>query len=72
VESEAARWKKAAEPVIDNYIKKMVGKGFSEDEIRGWISFIKERIEYYTKKQIAYRIPSVAGPAEMRPENIGK
>ena len=71
-DEEAARWKKAAEPVLNNYIKKMVGKGFSEDEVRGWISFIKERIDYYTKKQISYRIPSVAGPAKMRPENIGK
>ena len=71
-DQEAARWRKAAEPVIDNYVKKMAGKEFSEDEIRGWISFIKERIDYYTKKQVAFRIPSASGPAEMRPENIGK
>ena len=29
-------------------------------------------IEYYTKKQIEYRIPSPGGPVAMRPENIGK
>jgi TRAP-type C4-dicarboxylate transport system substrate-binding protein len=71
-DEEAARWKKAAEPVVDNHIKKLVRKGFSESEVRGWISFLKERIDYYTKKQIQYRIPSPAGPAAMRPENIGK
>ena len=71
-DAEAARWKKAVEPVIANYVKTMVGKGFAESEVNGWISFLRERIEYYTKKQIEYRIPSPAGPAEMRPENIGK
>jgi TRAP-type C4-dicarboxylate transport system substrate-binding protein len=71
-DAEAARWKKAVEPVIANYVKTMVGKGFAESEVNGWISFLRERIEYYSKKQIEYRIPSPAGPAEMRPENIGK
>jgi len=71
-DGEAVRWKKAAEPVIKDYVKKMVGKDFSENEVQGWISFLRERVDYYTKKQIEYRIPSVAGPAEMRTENIGK
>ena len=46
----------------------MVGKGFSEAEVRGWIKFIQERIDFWTKKQITYRIPSAAGPPEMKPE----
>ncbi|MBW1736612.1 MAG: TRAP transporter substrate-binding protein [Deltaproteobacteria bacterium] len=71
-DEEAAKWKKATEPVIDNYVKKMVGKGFSEDEVKGWVAFLRERVAYYTKKQIDYRIPSVAGPSAMRPENIAK
>ena len=69
---EAARWEKAVEPVIANYVKTMVGKGFAESEVNGWISFLRERIEYYTKKQIEYRIPSPVGPEGMRPEDIGK
>jgi len=69
---EAARWVKAVQVVIDNHVKKMVGKGFSESEVRGWISFLKERNEYYTKKQIEYRIPSSSGPDAMKPENILK
>ncbi len=71
-DKEAARWNKAVEPVIDNQVKRLVGKGFSESEVRGWISYLKERIDYYTKKQIEYRIPSPTGPDAMRPENIGK
>ncbi|MFH1830691.1 MAG: TRAP transporter substrate-binding protein [Pseudomonadota bacterium] len=71
-EQEAARWKKAVEPVIDGCIKRMVGKGFKESDLNSWIAFLQERIGYYTKKQIEYRIPSATGSAEMRPENIGK
>jgi TRAP-type C4-dicarboxylate transport system substrate-binding protein len=66
--SEAARWKEAVEPVIENYIKTMVGKGFSEAEVKGWIKFLQDRTEYWLKKQIEMRIPSVAGPPEIRPE----
>lgn len=71
-DEEVGRWEKATTPVIDIYIKRMVGKGYPESEIRGWISFMKERRDYYTKKQIEYRIPSPTGPKAMRPENIGK
>jgi TRAP-type C4-dicarboxylate transport system substrate-binding protein len=71
-EAEAARWQQAVEPVIDDYVKKMVEKGFPESEVRGWISLLRERNEYYTKKQIEYFIPSASGPGAMRLENIGK
>lgn len=64
---EAAKWMEAVEPVIDNYVKEMVGKGYSETEVRGWIEFIKERTEYWTERQILLRIPSPTGPEEMRP-----
>jgi len=71
-DKEAAGWNKAVESVVDNQVKRLAGKGFSESEVRGWISYLKERIDYYTKKQIEYRIPSPTGPDVMRPENIGK
>ncbi len=54
---EAARWVKAVQVVVDNQVKKLVGKGFSESDVRGWISFLKERNEYYAKKQSEYLIP---------------
>jgi hypothetical protein len=66
--SEVPKWQAAVEPVIDNYVKKMVGKGHSEAEVRGWIKFLRERTDYWTKKQITLRIPSVSGPPEVRPE----
>jgi TRAP-type C4-dicarboxylate transport system substrate-binding protein len=65
--SELPKWQEAVKPVFDNYVKRMVGKGYSETEVRGWIKFLRERGDYWTKKQIALRIPSAAGPPEVRP-----
>ncbi len=45
----------------------MTSKGFAEAEVRGWIKYLKERTEYWTKKQMEFRIMSVTGPPEMRP-----
>ena len=64
---EVIRWKKATEPVIENYVKEMVGKEYPEAEVRGWIKFLRERIDYWTKKQIWLGIKSPTGPHEMRP-----
>ncbi|UCG65501.1 MAG: hypothetical protein JSW12_00125, partial [Deltaproteobacteria bacterium] len=66
-EYEAARWVKAAAPVIEDYIKDMVGKGYSEEEVRGWIKYIRDRMEYWTAKQIQLTIKSPTGPPAMRP-----
>lgn len=68
--SELPKWKAAVEPVIENYVKTMTGKGFSEAEVRGWIKFLRERSDYWTKKQIALRIPSAVGPPEVKPEAL--
>jgi len=67
-DQEGARWQKAVEPVITQYIKLMVGKGFSESEVKGWIDFMRDRIKYWTEKQMEYKIPSPTGPAGIRPE----
>jgi len=66
-DEEAARWQKATEPVIEGYVKDMVGKGHSETEVRGWLKFIRERMDYWTAKQIQLSIKSPTGPAGMRP-----
>lgn len=65
--AEAARWEEAAAPAVENYVEKMVDAGYTEAEVRGWIDFIQERIDYWTEKQIAYKILSLTGPEEMRP-----
>jgi TRAP-type C4-dicarboxylate transport system substrate-binding protein len=69
---EMARWVAAVEPVITDYVKRLVGLGFSEAEVKGWIAFLRERIEYWQQQQIALRIPSAAGPAGLKPEALEK
>jgi hypothetical protein len=71
-DQEGARWQKAAEVVITNSVKNLVGKGFSENEVKGWIDYMRERNKYWMAKQIEYKIPSPTGPAEVRPEAIAK
>lgn len=66
--SELAKWQVAVEPVIDDYVKRMVGKGHSEAEVRGWVKFMRERSDFWKEKQLALRIPSAAGPPELKPE----
>jgi TRAP-type C4-dicarboxylate transport system substrate-binding protein len=50
-DAEAAKWIKAVEPVIGDYKKNMAAKGYKEAEIDGWLSYIKERIEYWKKQE---------------------
>jgi TRAP-type transport system periplasmic protein len=57
-DAEAARWKKAVEPVIANYKKDMAGKGHDAATVDSWISFIKERIDYWHKQEQQKKIPS--------------
>lgn len=57
-EAETQRWIKAVEPVIADYRKDMVAKGFSAEEVNGWIKFIKERIEYWKGQEKARKIPT--------------
>jgi len=65
--AEAAKFKAAVEPVIDNYVANMVAKGYSEAEVRGWIDFLRERSDYWMAKQIGWHITSAAGPPEVTP-----
>jgi TRAP-type transport system periplasmic protein len=57
-DAEAARWIKAAEPVIDDYKKDLLSKGYKAKEIDGWLSFVKERIEYWKVQEKAKNIPT--------------
>jgi TRAP-type C4-dicarboxylate transport system substrate-binding protein len=65
-DDQVEKWKAATAPVVDNYIKDMTSKGYSESEVRGWISYLRERIDFWTKKQMEYRIPSPTGPVGMK------
>ncbi len=57
-DAENARWVKAAQPVIGDFKKDMVSKGYKAAEVDGWISFIKERIDYWKGQEKAQKIPT--------------
>ncbi len=48
---EVPKWKKAVSPVMGAYIKEMVGKGYTEKDMKERTDFINSRVEYWTKKQ---------------------
>jgi TRAP-type C4-dicarboxylate transport system substrate-binding protein len=71
-EQEAARWEKAVEPVIEDWIKAIGSKGYKQADAKAWVAYLRERIKYWTGKQIEYKIPSPTGPAAVRPEALAK
>jgi TRAP-type C4-dicarboxylate transport system substrate-binding protein len=57
-DAEVAKWMKAVEPVIGEYKKSMVSKGYKDADVDDWIKYIKERIDYWRKEQKKRGIPS--------------
>ena len=57
-DAESARWVKAVQPVIADYTKDLSNKGYKTAEVQGWLSFIKERIDYWKGQEKARKIPS--------------
>ncbi|MBA4418447.1 MAG: C4-dicarboxylate ABC transporter substrate-binding protein [Syntrophus sp. (in: bacteria)] len=57
-DAEQAKMVKAVEPVIADYKKDLVSKGYKAAEVDSWVAFIKERIEYWTAQEKAQKIPT--------------
>jgi TRAP-type transport system periplasmic protein len=55
---ESAKWVKAVQPVIADFKKDLIGKGYSESEVNSWLKFVGERIEYWKKQEKAKKIPT--------------
>lgn len=64
--AEEAKFQAASDQVIENYVKKMIGNGFAEAEVRGWIKYLKERSAEMLELQKFYQIKSTVGPPEVR------
>ena len=56
---EAARWQKAVEPVLNDYVRSMADKGYPAAESQRWIAFLRERIQYWSAQQASREIPSL-------------
>ena len=63
---EMERWTKATDKVVDTYMKERVAAGFSSDDIKSQIGFIKQRVGYWTGKQKEAGVKSISGPEEIR------
>lgn len=63
---ETERWARAVEPVIGQYVQRMVSRGYKEDEVRGWIKYLEERRDYLAQQQKALQIRSATGSKEFR------
>jgi TRAP-type transport system periplasmic protein len=57
-DAEAVKWVNAAQPVVTDFKKEFVSKGYTEKEVDSWITFVKERIEYWKGQEKANKIPS--------------
>ena len=57
-DAEQAKMVKAVEPVVANYKKDLVSKGFKTAEVDGWVNFIRERIEYWKGQEKALKVPT--------------
>jgi TRAP-type C4-dicarboxylate transport system substrate-binding protein len=51
-------WIRAVQPVIDDYKKDLVSKGYKAAEIDAWISFVNSRILYWKAQEKARKIPT--------------
>ena len=56
--AENAKWEKAAQPVVNDYKKDLVSKGYKPGEVDGWVNFVRERIEYWKEQEKIKGIPT--------------
>jgi TRAP-type C4-dicarboxylate transport system substrate-binding protein len=52
------KWIKAVRPVIEDYKKDMVSKGYKATEVDDWVSFVDKRILYWKGQERAKNIPT--------------
>ena len=57
-DAEIERWQKAIQPVIGEFKKTMVSKGFKETDVDSWLKFISERISYWKQEEKKRGIPT--------------
>ncbi|MBN2401592.1 MAG: TRAP transporter substrate-binding protein [Spirochaetes bacterium] len=56
--SESAKWVKATQPVINDYKKDLITKGYKSSEVDEWIKYIKTRINYWKAQEKKRKIPT--------------
>jgi TRAP-type C4-dicarboxylate transport system substrate-binding protein len=57
-DADSPQWVKAVRPVIDDYKKDLVSKGYKAGDIDDWIGFVNKRIQYWKIEEKAKKIPT--------------
>ncbi len=57
-DAEIAKMQKAAEPVIQNYMKDMEAKGFKKAELEEQLKFVRERVAYWSNQEKERKLKS--------------
>jgi len=57
-DADNPKWIRAVRPVIEDYKKDLVSKGYKAAEIDDWISFVNSRILYWKGQEKAKKIPT--------------
>jgi len=57
-EADNPKWIKAVQPVIEDYKKDLLAKGYKAADIDDWISFVNSRIVYWKTQERAKNIPT--------------
>jgi TRAP-type transport system periplasmic protein len=65
-DAEMSKWIAAMDPLKQDYVKTMVGKGYTEAEVNGWFSFMNERTAYWLDQQVKLGVKSPIGPTSIR------
>ena len=56
-DEETKKWQRAVEPVIEQHMKELEAKGFKRSETGEYLTFIRERIDYWAKQEKERKIP---------------
>ena len=56
--AESAKWEKAVQPVVADYKKDLVSKGYKAAEVDSWIKYMKQRMQYWKGQEKAKKIPT--------------
>ena len=55
---EINRWKRAVKPVIADYKKDVIAKGYSARQVNSWLRFVRKRIKYWSTQERRRKIPT--------------
>jgi TRAP-type C4-dicarboxylate transport system substrate-binding protein len=57
-DADSPQWVKAVRPVIEDYKKDLISKGYRAGDIDDWIGYVNKRIQYWKGEEKAKKIPT--------------